>query len=391
MNFYSKLLLLLGILCLFQLQASAQDDTLTEYDKQAIQYKSKDFIKELASLMNLICDPNVEEYKRKEIINNSFSINANQIFFNEDVIIEDDIDPNFFDWQTSKNLKVSRYLNDLDLFYTKSESPTITITNVKAFEVKQADYIFLPVYFETTFTGNHLVINKAYQTVKRIATIMARKEGNLWKPLIVSIVHYNPSVHKFVEDANKPIIETGQVADNVADSLNKAIVDSLQIYPEEKTVVTENTNIETEATFKQYPDAVRKGKTEYISWDKGKWDSPVKLELYQNDNLINVININTDVNNQLWSVPKNAELGTGYQLKISNIEDPKKEIFSPEFQIKRGFPLGLKILGAAAIVGTAAVLLSGGSGGGDPGTGGGDNPTVDISETDPFVTPDTGN
>lgn len=220
---------------------------------------------------------------------------------------------------------------------------------------------------------------------------MARKEGNLWKPLIVSIVHYNPTLHKFVEDANRPKIEAGQVAGNVADSLNKAIVDSLNISTEENTAITENTTVETEASFKQYPYAVRKGKTEYISWDKGKWDSPVKLELYQNDNLINVINLNTDVNNQLWSVPKSATLGSGYQLKLTNIEEPKKEIFSPEFQIKRGFPLGLKILGAAAIVGTAAVLLSGGSGGDDPGTGGGNTPTGSVEDVDPFQTPGTGN
>ena len=406
MNLRLKLLLLFSVFFVFQISASAQDTTLSEDDKKAIQYKSRDFIKELASLMNIICDPTIEDVKRTEIINNSYNANANQIFVDGDVIIEDDIDPNFTNWENPKNLKVSRYLKDLDLFYQKSERPTISFDNIQTFEVKKGSYIFMPLYFETSFTGKHLVINKPYQTVKRVATIMARKEGNLWKPLIVSIVFYNPQVHTFVEEAQKKKQQAGIIAGDVLDPLNKK---ELELDTTENTIedsvislVADSTTLKNEnvadneeelktASFNQYPEIARKGKTQYISWDKGDWNNAAKLELYQDSNLINVINLSTDINNQLWQVPKETPLGSGYQLRLSNVADQQKEIFSPEFQIKRGFPLGLKILGAAAIVGTAAVLLSGGGGGDDPGPGGGDIPTVNVEDVDPFEIPGSGN
>ena len=80
----------------------AQQIELTEEDKEAIKFKSKDFIGELESLLNLIKDPTVEAVKRKEIIENSYTPSANQIFLDKNVIIEDDIDPNFFDFTSQK-------------------------------------------------------------------------------------------------------------------------------------------------------------------------------------------------------------------------------------------------------------------------------------------------
>jgi len=418
----------------------AQSSELSEQDKEAIKYKSKDFIRELGSLLNLIKDPSIEAFKRKEIIRNSYLPSANQIFLDEKVIIEDDIDPNFYDYNAKKNSEVPKYLNDLELFYEKSEESTILIENIATYEVSQRDFIFLPVYFEMTFKGQHIVIDKPYRTVKRIATIKAEKENNLWQPLIVSIVFYNPTLHTFVkesEDWEKTIAQntlqayqkymadypeskfTG-MAKEKADALQReennawqnaleqntvpAYTSFIEAYPnsEKKSLANQkiaillasisgseddvpNTN-EEERVFASYPKVARKGKVKPITWAQENWQDGAKLELYQGSSLVDVLDISNTSGNYLWSVPKDLALGTGYKLKLTDVKKDDKSVFSPVFSIKRGFPLGIKILGAGALVGTAVFLLT--NGGGNNGNGNVSPPTTDTDLPGPTNLPE---
>lgn len=412
---YKSTILLLSF-SIFCTLANAQENELTEEDKKAIKFKSKDFLREFNSLLNLIADPSIESVKRKEIINNSFRSSGNQIFLNENVIIEDDIDPNFFDYNSEKNSEVPKYLNDLDLFYEKSVEPSITFDNIETFEVSKKDFIFLPVYFEVTYTGKHIVINKPYKSVKRIATIMAQKEAGLWKALIVSIVFYNPAVHTFVKEAEdwqetiaqntkaaytyfvetyptsknlllaKEKIEEFKAIENNAwqkaqeENTIKAYSTFNKTYPESeykslanqkmaillanisKSEETNNTKTtEIASVFSAYPKTARKGKPSSIRWLQENYQEGAKLELYKGATSVNVLDINNTSGSYLWSVPSSLALGNEYKLKITNVEDEKKSAFSPEFSIKRGFPLGIKILGAGALLGTAVVLLTGGN------------------------------
>ena len=365
----------------------SQQIELTEEDKEAIKYKSKDFIGELVSLLNLIKDPTIEAIKRKEIIENSYTPSANQLFLDENVIIEDDIDPNFFDYTSQKNSEVPKYLSDLELFYEKSEAATISIDNIEAYDVSQKDYIFLPVYFETTFKGKHIVIDRPYGTVQRIATIKAEKEDGLWKALIVSIVFYNPTIHTFVGEAKRKKLEAARAAAELIKALNQK-KDSVQVLEKVEEI---NMDDALKASFLTYPTNARKGKTNLVRWQTGEWEENAKLELYQDSRLINILDDSNGNGNYMWTVPKTLELNQSYKLKLTNTADDQKAIFSPEFKIKRGFPLGIKILGAGALVGTAVFLLTSG-GGDDPGGGTPVTPPVGGGEdlADPTSLPDGG-
>lgn len=422
--------------------ANAQENELTEEDKKAIKYESRDFMREFNSLLNLITDPSIESVKRKELISNSYKPSGNQIFLNDKVIIEDDIDPNFFDYNAEKNSEVPKYLNDLDLFYEKSVEPSITIDKIETFDVSKKDFIFLPVYFEVVYTGKHIVIDKPYKPVKRIATIMAQKERGLWKPLIVSIVFYNPAIHTFVQEAEDwqetiaqdtklaytAFIETHPTSKNIAiakekieefkaiekDAWETALAENTikaystfnKTYPDSeyksvanqkiavllaaisKSEETKNTNTEeTTSVFSVYPKIAKKGKPSSIRWLQDNYQEGAKLELYKGATSLNVLDINNSSGSYLWSVPTTMALGDKYKLKITNVEDEKKSAFSPEFSIKRGFPLGIKILGAGALLGTAVVLLTGGN---NNGGGGGNNnpPAVDSDLPGPIGLPE---
>ena len=208
-----KLKKILGVLliAILLLKTGLNAQSLTEKDKTRIKYEAKEFILELEGLMNMIAMPGLNKYDRDVIKENSYTSSGNQIFLDDKVIIEDDIDPKNYKFNSKiKDLNVARYLNDLDLFYSKTEKKTIVFSNIKSSEVRKKDYIYLEVYFESRFKGKHITINEPYKPTKRVATIIAKKEGRNWNMLIGSIVHYNPSKHAFVTGKETPIVISKQ-------------------------------------------------------------------------------------------------------------------------------------------------------------------------------------
>ncbi|UZR92603.1 hypothetical protein [Chondrinema litorale] len=173
---------------------------LDDKEKKIIQYEAEMFIKEYQLLLNTIISSSLNRLEVEEIILNSYTQTGNRIFLNEEVIVEDDIDPSYFNASRVKDVKVSKYLNDLDLFYSKSNFPTIEFSEMLSSEVKQKAYIYVEVYFKSKFGGNHNTINNPYQDTERIATIVATKNlrEDVWEMSIASIVFYNPKIHPHV-------------------------------------------------------------------------------------------------------------------------------------------------------------------------------------------------
>ncbi|UZR94920.1 outer membrane protein [Chondrinema litorale] len=180
---------------------------LTEKDKNIIQYDATIFINELEVLLNTLSSPTLSRFERDEIIKNSFSGSVNQIFQNAQVVIEDDINPENLYKTKEQDLAVERYLKDLDLFYSKSDSATIHFSNAMASPVKQKAYIYVEVYFKSRFTGSHTISSKPYKTTERVATIIATKKSDSWEMKIASIVYYNAKEHPFVEEARAEVLK----------------------------------------------------------------------------------------------------------------------------------------------------------------------------------------
>jgi opacity protein-like surface antigen len=137
---------------------------------------------------------------------NSYTNTANQIFKDGKVIIEDDINPTSLYNKNVKDIAVDRYLNDLDLFYSKNSTPTIDFFEPIASEVKQRDYIYLEVYFKSMFNGKHSVSTRKYKSTERVATIIAERSGTTWQMRIASVVFYKPEVHTFVNEQTQTVV-----------------------------------------------------------------------------------------------------------------------------------------------------------------------------------------
>ncbi len=189
------------LLLLLIVHSKVQSQILTELDKQTIKFEAEQFLQEYQLLLNNIISPALSRYEVKTLIENSYIESPNQIFLDANVILEDDVNPvnTNKNEQNIKDVTIDKYLNDLDIFYEKSITPTIEFSEVASSEVKQKEYIYLEVYFKSWFKGKHNTVKATYQSTERVATIIATKSGEYdkWEMAIASIVFYTPEKHTF--------------------------------------------------------------------------------------------------------------------------------------------------------------------------------------------------
>ncbi|MEL6251448.1 MAG: tetratricopeptide repeat protein [Bacteroidota bacterium] len=210
------------VLCLligfFAQQASAQSK-LSPADKIEISYNAKLMIKELESLLNVISNENITLSQTEMLIANSFSSeNPNQLFYDQNAIVEDDVNPRHYKADDAVDLSALRYLQDLDIFYKKTGSPTIQFDSIKSSAVERKSYTYVRVYFQSNFGSTHKEVANRYRSGKRIAELRADKEGSQWKTRIVSIVFLGED-EKF-EEVNYQMAESISLAMGGSESLS---------------------------------------------------------------------------------------------------------------------------------------------------------------------------
>ncbi|GAB3991927.1 hypothetical protein GCM10028807_23540 [Spirosoma daeguense] len=167
--------------------------TLTKRDRDEITFQAKNKIDNFKNLLDLLSTADILESERNSAIQNSYLPNQDQLFYNDAIVIEDDIDPKHIDADHTAYIKVDRYLHDLDLFYTKSSESTIKISKIITSPVLEGkEYAYIKVFFTTTFTGKHKQSDVAYQPVQRVAELRADRVNKKWQTLIIRLGFLRP-------------------------------------------------------------------------------------------------------------------------------------------------------------------------------------------------------
>lgn len=188
--------LLTGIIFLLLLtaQSATAQDSLSIRDVSEIRYKAESLVrKELNELVNSISSTAFESQEIAESIQSSYSGNRNHIFRDSLVLVENDINPAYMTSAQAGDETLDKYLKDLDILYKKSDSATITFSNLRSSSIKKKDNIYIKVYFNSLFTGKSTVSDKLYNLTNRIAEITAQKDKNQWRLYIVRLGFYNPA------------------------------------------------------------------------------------------------------------------------------------------------------------------------------------------------------
>lgn len=194
-------LLVLGV-TVASFQVGAQ--TLTRRDADEIRVLAREKVKGLNDLLNAIANEDLSNYERRYLMMNSYMPSNDQIFVNDGVIVEDDVDPKHIASAPGLDTPIEKYLSNFDLFYVKSETNTIEFTNLVVSDVKVDKYPFVKVFYTQHFKGKSNKDNTPYQPIARVAELRADKSGNDWFVYLTRIAFNSAESVRSVPVTPKP-------------------------------------------------------------------------------------------------------------------------------------------------------------------------------------------
>ena len=177
---------LILIFCLFiNVAVAHSQETISRRDSEEIKLLAQRKVeKGLVDLMNVLTQEDLGEAERKFMITESFTAAKNPLFNSPEVIVEDDIQPDHNSAAMVMDLRIEKYLTNLDLFYSKGTQNTIQFSGFSVSNIKKTDFIYAKVFFTSTFKGKYSQSDKPYIPTRRVAEVRATKNGKKW---IVSI------------------------------------------------------------------------------------------------------------------------------------------------------------------------------------------------------------
>ena len=369
------------------LPASLYAQELDATDTAEIQQKALRHVRQFEGLLNLISQP--DEYFRKYgfdgLIQSYYDDQSTyQIFRDSLVVIEDDLNPSAKVRNYGNLLTIKNYLQAFFSLYEKSPATSVFFDNYEVSEVKQGDFTYVEVFYDSEFRNKHRAYpNLTYPVRRRKATVKAERQAVGWQVAITDIGYARSA-----DDSPPPVAKTDsatQAATPVA-AIEQEPIDSiiasrpvtqLDTTAEEAAVLPEVSEPEPPPAVSEEPlignafentrRVYRKGKTYPLPIRANPTSPPASLMLYRETELVEDLTRTLADSSFAWQVPEEVSGGDNYQLRLY---DPVSQevVESAAFAIKRKarWPL------AAAAVGVATLVYIIVSGDDDGGSGGDD-------------------
>jgi tetratricopeptide (TPR) repeat protein len=169
------------------------DSIITLKEAKEISYQAQATVEGLQTLLNYISFNDNAPSELVDVIANSYKPSRNRIFYDNKIIVEDDINPKS-ELGSLKDAMIENYLNDFDLQYEKAADASVSFSNITVSNIKKKDYIFVKVKFDAAFGNKYKPDGSSYTPRQREALVRVDKVGNnQWEALIMSISFYNPA------------------------------------------------------------------------------------------------------------------------------------------------------------------------------------------------------
>jgi tetratricopeptide (TPR) repeat protein len=182
-----------------------QSHLITKKDEANIKSSAERVVKRFMDLLNFISTGlDLEVPELQKVIQDSYSLTSNKIFYDSLVLIEDDINHVELNAKV-KEKNVVRYLYDFDLLYRKSNDVTVQFSNFKISNVKRKDYIYIKVFYDCLFNNNTVLSNASFTFKRRVAELKVEHINNKWKAWIIN-VHFPDSADTSLPDGNDVVI-----------------------------------------------------------------------------------------------------------------------------------------------------------------------------------------
>ncbi len=139
---------------------------------------------DLARLYRVLTFAEVSYKERKALVETSYQPGPSQLFLNENVLVEDDIDPAHTDPGDPRNI-VSRfvgvYLNGFVLRSVPNSAESVRFSAIKAGPVEWNNRRWeVQVTFTSLFGGTYKPTGTPYKPVERVATLWTDKSSGKW-------------------------------------------------------------------------------------------------------------------------------------------------------------------------------------------------------------------
>ncbi|MBC7571350.1 MAG: hypothetical protein H7319_16700 [Spirosoma sp.] len=239
-------ILILGVLIMAgasvavaQSAPSVQAAELNERDIRLINIAARKRLELFNQLLNELSDRDNTEFDRKELISKAYLPGESQIFRDDLVLVDDDVNPNFTKAGSAAQPNIDEYLKIFDLGYAK-----VTTTNTIIFTplqirppVQNGKQVFVKLFFRSNFKGRHRTIQQPYQTIERVMEMRAERAGNDWQVRVVRLGFILPGEeNKMLAQTKAPAADNGRSAIPNNLSINSPEVPFRQ--PDNGTTVT---------------------------------------------------------------------------------------------------------------------------------------------------------
>ncbi|MGB3776938.1 MAG: hypothetical protein WA960_01160 [Tunicatimonas sp.] len=355
---------LFGLLLLPPLVAPAQP--LNAADTAEIRQKAGRHVRQFEGLLNLISQP--DEYFRKygfdALVRSYYDEQSGyQIFRDSLVVVEDDLNPRARVQRYGHLLTIQEYLKAFFSLYEKSPVTSVFFDRYRVSEVKQGDFTYVEVRYDSEFRNRHRAFPEVpYPVRARKATVKAERTTSGWQVIITDLSYDRPATPQ----APVTVASSKFPARRVASTSPTAPEPSLESPRQVRTVsapapasdITLITEAASENPFGSLRRVYRPGKTYQLPLLSQATASDASLLLYQNDQLVEDISAVLTDSTYAWPVPKQLPSGGNYQLRRY---DPVTETTaaSMPFTIRRRarWPWVVGAVAAAAVV--VAIITSG--------------------------------
>ncbi len=162
---------------------------LNERDVSLIRIAARKRLELFNLILNHLSDRENTEFDKKELMDKTYLPGDDQVFENDQVLVDDDVNPNFTKAGSAAQPNIDEYLKIFDLGYAK-----VTTTNTIIFTplqirppVQNGKQVFVKLFFRSNFKGRHRTIQQPYQTTERVMEMQAERAGNDWQVRVVRL------------------------------------------------------------------------------------------------------------------------------------------------------------------------------------------------------------
>lgn len=120
-------------------------------------------------------------------------------------------------------------------------------------------------------------------------------------------------------------------------------------FEEDVSFQIQSTLYVSDVTFNDITSNVRRGKTYSMQWTGNLADHPVKVELMKNGVVALDLPALTPSGDYALKLPSNQQLGGPYRIRVSDEQNPGRELFTREFTIRHRIPRWLGVIPVAAL------------------------------------------